>query len=455
MPVAINGVRGTGSFSADERPQNWRQAILAMFPNGTSPLTALLSKAAQEATNDPLFNWFEKGLPIRRGLIVGAGTNPAAKPADNADIAAADATAEISLTVKPDGGAEDDLTWLKAGTVLLNQTTEEVYIVTKKNADWIVVRRDVGNKFASNPAVTGDASAGDPIVIVGSGFPENAPVGDAINQPPIRHSNNTQIFRTPLQVSRTARMTTMRTDQQGPYRELKREALQNHGIDLEFAFLFGEREIMTSYTNSDTVLSGTTTGKPNRTTRGILNWLPTISVSAAVPSVHWDINAAFAGGLSELVFDQWCEEVFRYGSDKKMLFVGSTAANVLNQLAKNKLTIQGVPSDQTYGMDFVTYVTPFGRLMVRQHPLLSNDPVWRKDAFCIDLPHLKYRYITDTRFLTNRQNNGDDGTVDEYLTEAGLECRFSGAASDSAGGLSGAAGPAVHGRLKGLASFIG
>src|SRR6266576_1086780 len=128
MAVATLGLRGSGSFTADERPKNWRQAILLMFPNGDAPLTALLSKLAEEPVDDPEYNWFEKTLPIHRGIIAGAVVGDA-DPADNADIAAGSATNEISLSLKPDGGAQDDYTWLQPGYVILNESTEEVMLV--------------------------------------------------------------------------------------------------------------------------------------------------------------------------------------------------------------------------------------------------------------------------------------------------------------------------------------
>lgn len=451
--MAILGMRGSGVFVADERPQNWRQGILLLFPNGDAPLTAILSKLSEEPTDDPQFNWFEKGLPIQRGIILGASTTTTTQPADNADIAAADATAEIAISVMPDGGAQDDVTWIKPGHLIMNLTTEEVMIVVSKGTTvgpYLRVQRDVGNKFASNPAVTGDTAAGDPILIVGSGFPEGAPVGDAISYQSIRHLNYTQIMRTPLKLTRTARKTKLRYDRNGAYREAQREALQLHSLELEKAVMFSERSEITAITTAATELSGISAGQPLRTTRGIYNWLPAISTSLATPAVHWDIGTANGGTMTEDIFDNWLAEIFRFGSSEKLAFLGSTALNVLNKIAKNKLTIQAVPEDRTYGMAFQRYITPFGVLMVKNHPLMSNDAVLRKDILVVDTAHIKLRPLDDTTFLRNRQSPGDDASVDEYLTEAGLEVRFSGATPSTAGGLPAAAGPAVHGRLKGV-----
>ena len=45
--------------------------------------------------------------------------------------------------------------------------------------------------------------------------------------------------------------------------------------------------------------------------------------------------------------------------------------------------------------------------------------------YCVvlDLEALTYRYLStrDTKLLTNRQSNGDDERVDEYLSEVGLQ----------------------------------
>lgn len=37
--MALFGMIGSGSFSADERPENWRQKVLQLDPNNSAPLT--------------------------------------------------------------------------------------------------------------------------------------------------------------------------------------------------------------------------------------------------------------------------------------------------------------------------------------------------------------------------------------------------------------------------------
>ena len=43
--MAFLGMRGTGDYSVpDQRPKNYRDTILMLYPNGTAPLTAMLAK---------------------------------------------------------------------------------------------------------------------------------------------------------------------------------------------------------------------------------------------------------------------------------------------------------------------------------------------------------------------------------------------------------------------------
>lgn len=466
--MAILGMRGSGSWNDSERPKNWRQGILFLFPNGECPLTGILSKAREQPTDDPQFHWFEKGLPQQKAHLIGASVTLTAAPADEADIAAADANALVALKLAPYVSASIptviDTTIYKPGHVLVNQTTEELFLVQKKmsvgGVDYLVCLRDLGNKFASNPAITAIATlaTGDDFEIVGSGFPEGAALGQAIAYAPTLHFNYTQIFRTPLFITRTGRKTRLRYDASGGYAEEKREKLQIHGTEMEKGFIWSERTLNVSLTNPDSPLDVTSTNQPLRTTRGIVNWLPAVTTGAA-PTLHWDIGTANGGALTEALWDSFLAEAFRYGSREKIGFCGSTFLSVLTQLAKNKATIEMVPTDQTYGMHLMKYLTPFGTLMLVNHPLMSNDSSWRKDCLILDINKLTFRYVDDTRFLRNRQSPGDDASKDEWLTEAGLECHFPGIVPSAAGGdpasPSTNATPGAHARLKGSASYGG
>jgi len=381
--AAALGLRGTGAFSttgtpgpSDQRPKNWREMMLMLFPNGEMPLTALLSKLATQNTDDPEFNWWEKGLPTQRTLI---------------DFGAGYAAGITAMEV-------DDATMFKAGHVVLVERTNEIMFIVSDptTATGIVVVRGKGEVAAA--AILDD----DALLIIGTVHEEGADSPNIVTYSPTKVFNYTQIFRTTLGMTRTAKKTRLSWDRTGPYREAKREALQLHGIEMEKAFFFGQRKEEIG-----------PNGQPRRTTRGARTFITTNALTDADTDGVW----------GEADFSRVFESVFRYGSSEKLAFCGSTAIGVFTSWAKLGLntTINMEPTSTTYGMKIAHILTPFGDLYLKSHPLMSDHPVYRKDCVILDLQFLKYRYIDDTTFKKNIQAPGVDSAKDEFLTEAGLE----------------------------------
>ena len=70
------GMRGTGDWVADQRPMNWRQNILYLYPNGMTPLTAILSMMGQSKVDDPQFHWWTQAMGSIDGAVTGVFTLP-------------------------------------------------------------------------------------------------------------------------------------------------------------------------------------------------------------------------------------------------------------------------------------------------------------------------------------------------------------------------------------------
>lgn len=377
---AFLGVRGTGNFTDSERPRNWREKILLLFPNGEAPLTAILSMLKAQPTDDPEYNWWEKRLPVQR-MVQSGGAN--------------DSTTTINVVAN----AKDAV----SGTILYNENTgEHLKVDQDPTTDTAIhVIRGFGTTMAL--AMTDQ----DGLTIIGSSYSQGAGVPTSRAYSPTRPFNYTQIFRTSLSMTRTARKTRLRWDNTGPYREARREALSLHSVDMEKGFLWGER-FATIGSN----------GKPEYTTGGILTFLT--SNNGNLSGNKFQIN----GLLDEDTLDQLMEDIFRFGSNEKLALCGSTFLRAITTLGKRNGTLNVVPTDRTYGMKVVEYITAFGTLMLKNHPLMSQHPVWRQDAVVLDVNNLIYRYIDDTMYIPNRQDNGDDLSLDEYLTECGLEVHF-------------------------------
>lgn len=454
--MALLNMIGSGSFTAAERPESWLRMINLIFPNGDVPLTAVLGMQPQKRVTDAHYNWFEKGLAVKEALVFGAETPHSGTVTPGADIVGGGEAATGATT----GILVADASIFEPGDIIQNLRTGELLLVTVVNTttNEITALANHGAKFASGQTWTGVASPGagaDWIQVVGSGSPEGAGSKASHLYQPTQHFNYTQIFRNSYELTRTALRTELRWDADGPMTEAQRDAFHQHCLDVERALLFSERNLSTAIAGGTGNLTTVSAGRPLRTTRGFENWLPTASTSASTPSVNWDIGTANSGNITEDIIDSWCEELFRYGSNEKLVLCGGTFLNAFNKLAKTRFTINAVPTDQTYGLALVRYTTPFGDLLLRQHPLLSANPVRRKDALAVDAAYFEMVVLEDTEHRENIQAVDADGVKGEFITELGVRAFYTGAAATTSGGLAATASPPAHGKLSGVSGFAG
>jgi Family of unknown function (DUF5309) len=369
--AAILGMRGTGSWDSDSRPKNYRQTILLLNPNANLPLTAILSMLPDESTDDPEFKIFTKSLPSQRVVVSGSQT---------------DSDTTIELTGSTPAKA------VKKGSVLINERTLEVVWCTA-DPSGAYTSIEVARGKGSSAAAMNNA---DGLLIIGSSYAEGSARASAIAYDPSLTTNYTQIFKTALDVTGTAAEMKLRTGD--VLTEEQREKLELHGIEMEKAFLFG------------TGVEDTSGAQPQRTTKGVLAML----------------SSNIKDFAEEVTIDDWevlLEDIFENGSNERLCMAGNRAITVLNRIARDHGEIQITPESSTYGMDISTYKTPFGRLQIKQHPLLSQNATFQDWGFITDPKYAKYRYMKnrDTKYQEDVHNPGDDAKVDQWLTESGLE----------------------------------
>lgn len=401
--VAFLGMRATSDFTVEgQRPKNWREGILRLYPNGKAPLTALTALMKSQSTDDPEFNWFGKVLPTQSADVTGIFTNDTLTTAN-----AAVGTIGLVLFLKM---TEDDCRqFVPNHTVLLRNGTEPdfdtVGIVenVKQAGDNSYVRVKL-LEANPNPLTAANIKR---LLIIGSAHAEGAIIGQAVSYDPYRRHNWTQIFRNPLEITRTAKKTHLRTGD--AYKEAKREALELHSIEMEKAFLFGVPSENKGAND-----------KPLRTTGGLI-W--------AIKN-HGGTVDKFAGDWLEEGLD-WLEEhlmtIFRYGETDKLGFVGDAALLGINRLARRYGTWNYTPQTKAFGISVVDLITPFGQLTLKTHPLFSHEPTNQHSLLIFEPKNIKYRYITDTTFYSDDQNHGHnryDAQKEEYLTECGMEFHF-------------------------------
>lgn len=407
--MAFLGMRGTGDWATDERPLNWRQGILYLYPNGSAPLTALLSKMSEETTTDPQFHWWTKQLATQGGVVAGVFTDAAMTAAyAGGGVAGATLYSQVSAAVASEFRAGHQAL-LRDSADLRVDVNAKVTAVTIAGANSRLTLRllEADDNSPGSSLVNADT-----VLIVGNINPEGGVIPDAVAYDPTKWFNYTQIFRNPLDITRTARKTTLRTEDS--YQEAKRESLELHSIEMEKAFLFGIA--------SENV---GTNGKPERTTMGLI---PAIKAGAPNNVNDYTLNVAYTGQDwivgGEHWLDTMLEQIFRFGSAEKLGFAGSGALLGINRLAKTTGQIQLRPMDTSYGLRVVEWVTPFGVIYLKTHPLFSYDVTTRNAMVLFEPQELRYRYIDDTMFIPDDGEHGHnriDGTKEEWLTECGLE----------------------------------
>lgn len=411
------GMRGNGDWVTGQRPLNWRQKILKLYPNGQAPLTAMLSMMGSSRVDDPEFNWWTQVQTSVDGDVAGIYT-----------------VADLSAAYAGGGVAGTTVFVHVTDSSIFNRVRQGHVILLRDASDWTV---DVVGKITEvhrgtnyevyavrlleaddNSTLGNDLQNCDNFKIIGNANPEGGEMPDAIALNPVKVYNNTQIFRTSLSITRTARMTRLRTGDQ--YQKAKAEALEMHSWEMELAFWWG---IRTENIGDN--------GKPERTTMGAI---PFIRQFAAANCDDFTLNPTYAGqtwaAAGETWFKFYLEQIFRYGADQKMAFVGSGALLGIDALAMAGGQINLVPGAKTYGMQIREWRTPFGSIYMKTHPLFSYDATTRNMMVILEPKELGYRYISDTEFYGESSSKKHpegygqrriDGTNEEYLTECGLE----------------------------------
>jgi hypothetical protein len=379
MPT-IQGLRGSGEFGTDFRPKNYRELFTLLEPNGNAPLNALLAMSSSESTDDPEFKNFRDELPER--ILTAA-----------APVASA-STGTITLS------ANDDNRFAVAGAIVVNSETGEVMHVTADTtATTLTVTRNVGG-------TTFQIANGAKLFVAGFAAQEGASTPTPVSFDASVASNYTQIFRTSFAVTNTLRSTYLRTGSKED--EAMTKALKLHMSDIERAMFFGRKHEVNG-----------SSAQPTRYTGGFIT---TLSQVVDGTSDFATYGGTSAGQITEAGFDfLLIDRVFKFGSKQKIAFVGSTVANHLQQMGKDRwqpTTVEGA-----YGVNLTRYTTFAGDLLVHLHPQFRQIPAMSTAMVIVDFPYLRYRYLEgrDTTLLQNRQGTGEDQVKHEYLTECGLE----------------------------------
>lgn len=242
----------------------------------------------------------------------------------------------------------------------------------------------------------------DVVYAAGTAAPEGDTRVETVSSQPTSAYNYTQIFKTTMELSNTA----MATNIYGP-NELaddRDRKMRQHMIEIETAFLFGGRNIITS---GDSV---------TRFTGGVI---PTLGTGA---NVHNQ-----SGTLTRKQLNDFLAPIMTYGNsqNKRICLTNQFGMGILNTFTETFLhhEISSRTNDK-FGFNFRVYESYVGTLNCIEHKLLTRMYTTAGVYLFIDPDYIQYRYLTgrDTKFQdASLDSTLLDGYVGQYITECGLE----------------------------------
>jgi len=396
----IAGLRGTGDWSADERPKDFRSNILFFNPNGEAPIFALTGKAGKRVVKDPEFSWWNEGNALVRLQVNGAlGSTDTLVVTDTVD-----------PTTSTLGANYGTATHLKPGDLLMVEPASDAVAFTGELIEVENVISDTQFTVKRGAGGTTAASIANDLwlTLIGSAYAEGTGAPKAVSRNPLKFFNYTQIFKNTYELTGTADHTDTRTG--SPWSNDKKRKAYDHSRDIEMSILFGRRSETTGEN-----------GKPKRTFGGLRTFIPasntTVFGSAVTPS---SLISALAP-----IFD------FNTGAgDTRIAFLGNEAALQLGIVLNSATNVRINTTERVkvYGIHFQELILPQGRVLFKTHPLLSRHGLYKKSAFVLDFDALKWAPLQgrDTKTFDDVQAKDEDVRRGYIQTEGGIEVGYGG-----------------------------
>ena len=389
---------GTADIPTDLDEKSFAYNIARVMPNGMAPLFAMSGLAKKQTIANIEHGYWTKTMEFTVLTIVAPAVTTAAQTTIPVASAAGVLPGQLIRVPKP----------FVAGAYVL----PEFMYVTSVNysTNVITVTRNFGGDavpVASIPATTKLA-----VVTNAHAEASGKPVSRAIK--PTRVQNYTQIFRNAWSTGNTLAEVKMIAGK-GSIAENKDDAIAFHATDIEYATLFGRKYIGTD----------PATGERIHTMDGI-----EAMVSRYAPS-----NIVEAGAST--TYKQLCDLVnptlnFRtdfMNGNKRALYVGRQALDVINEIGRLSGEYQLVDSQTNFGLQFQTFKTSRGQFQLVEHPLLNTNSDYEKMAFVVDLSSFDFKYLGNRdamwQYINNKADNSDgsDAQGGVITSELTIECQ--------------------------------
>jgi len=283
---------------------------------------------------------------------------------------------------------------VKPKDLIKNTTTGEVMFVTDVSGNVLTVERAYGDETDSGGTAAAAITTGDNFMRMGNAMEENSLAPEARATQPNKFYNYVQVFRTPFSGSLEDINEPKETTEDERTRLRRRKAIE-HKLDLERAYVFGERNEHIS--------------DKRRTLGGLFQFLTN----------QYD---TIGGNLTESLFEETLEDAFKYGSKEKILITSPRVGSVINKFAKDN--VQTRSGETYYGLRIAEYISFHGTLYVATSHMFERD--YQGMGAILDMENIDIMpyggYSTTLR--ENLQETDRLGWKDEYLTMATLRVRL-------------------------------
>jgi len=395
-----------------------------------APFTTMISNQEMRNVPDPVFKMFEHRNPWVKQEFQSA-TDVANRTAADAESGDMDVDNIVGLS------SSCDSSWIglvcevwnsdkdtKRGNVIISSITDSNTIKFKPAGDDAI-----------------DVADNDFFIVVGNAHGEGSSAPDAWSDELDVVYNSCQIFKTPLQVTGTLEAAVLRGESSELAR-LRRQKAQEHKMQKEKAFLFGQRVGGTglqeaSYgagnndTNNDETFAdgGRTDSDGNliRTTYGIISALEKYGESTSTHDGQNVFSIDGSYGYGNFVDDM--EKVFQYIPEAgvKRAFVGAGALGYWSKMAGTSglsgnsgwTVALGDMKRDALGFNYRVLETPHGMLQLIPTPALRGP--YNKYMAVVSDENLFHAVYRPSMYQTNiKTDNAFDGVKDQYMSDEGV-----------------------------------
>lgn len=414
------GMRVSGSWPTNVQPENYRQMLMLFNPNGMAPLLAVQSFLKSETTDDVTIHWATKTLATQRAT----GTAGSFVYTDSALSSAYVSGGAVGNTLYVKTSLAQNKHFRAGHTVLLRLSTDyrkdcrAIVVATHQNG----ASSYVAVKLREADPVSGGLALVDTLLVIGNSNPEAGNAPSSISYDPEQFDNYCQTFWTTLEISRRMLNTKLRFFD--AYQEMRREAMQYHGLEIERSLVYGLK------------FNGVGDNDKQQTEMDGLRSFITTNASDNVSDFKNTTDAKYLSKSWLQAGADWLDEFVYKLSDfgqagpsaERLALCGRGALQGINRLARQLGYYTVTPMQTKFGMKVTYWQTPQLDIYLKTTPSFSYEPTDLNTVMILDPKLLVGRTLrnSDTHFLPDKNyDNGGfvsvDGKKEGWLTDMSFE----------------------------------